>query len=65
LQDDTVGGGEGLAELEKEGLNTFDNEKKVTEVPLVNSNHGNHEEYNSDRSRKSFETSPDDVIIFV
>lgn len=38
LQDDTVGGGEGLAEP-PEGLNTSDIEKEVAEVPLVNGNH--------------------------
>lgn len=38
FQDDTVGGGEGLAEP-PEGLNTSDIEKEVAEVPLVNGNH--------------------------
>jgi hypothetical protein len=38
-EDDTVGGGEGLAEP-PEGLNTSDIEKEVAEVvPLVNGNH--------------------------
>ncbi|XP_050526090.1 A-kinase anchor protein 200-like isoform X2 [Daktulosphaira vitifoliae] len=42
-EDDTVGGGEGLAEP-PEGLNTSDIEKEVAEVPLVNGNHVEHEE---------------------
>lgn len=37
-EDETVGGGEGLAEP-PEGLNTSDIEKEVAEVPLVNGNH--------------------------
>ncbi|XP_025200102.1 proteoglycan 4 [Melanaphis sacchari] len=49
-EDETVGGGEGLAEP-PEGLNTSDIEKEVAEVPLVN---GNHVE-----SEKSEPSSPD------
>lgn len=49
-EDETVGGGEGLAEP-PEGLNTSDIEKEVAEVPLVN---GNHIE-----SEKSEPSSPD------
>lgn len=64
-EDDTVGGGEGLAEP-PEGLNTSDIDKEVADVPLINGNHenhGNHEEYISDGSRKSFEVSPDDIKV--
>jgi len=61
-EDETVGGGEGLAEP-PEGLNTSDIEKEVAEVPLVNGNHENHANHEDDGSRKSFEASPDDIKI--